>query len=436
MTQPATIEPINPVKLGNGGVHYAPGVRAGDWIFASGHMAQDYGAGIAADVLRPRAPNAEGPKRARESKRIFDSVEAVLTAGGASLERIVRTDQFYPSVAMVPPFQAERRRRLGGQIPPSTSIVQQALLLPGAELDWQVIAVASGGPAIRHIDNAALRARPTSGYSPALTVGDFVFVPGNTAMAQGEEPRRDGLAQAALIEDGVQWGGEPIRREAEFIVTERILPSLELAGVGAHDVVKAQIYLSEPEACAVVADVWHAYFGASRAALSIIPCAVRGLAPIGGKIEINVLAHDPAGDAPKVPIEAGVVTPFEGQPQAVRAGDLLFLSGLLAIDDEGIVPAAETDPRQPHFADRAEAQADAILDAAAKLCAAAGTTLANVVRAQQFHTDLADFLAVYRAWQRQLPGQPIPFSAVEVPGPLAVPGCTVMLDLWVYAPQR
>lgn len=435
MNERSAVEPINPVKLGNGGVHFAPGIRAGNWVFASGQMAQDYGAGIATDVLRPRAPNAAGPKRAREAKRIFDNVEAVLVAGGAALERIVRTDQFYPSVAMVPPFQAERRRRLGQHIPPSTSIVQQGLLLPGAELDWQVIAVASDGPAIRHIDDAALRARPTSGYSPALTVGDFIFVPGNTAMAQGDEPKRDGVARAALIEDGLQWGGEPIRREAEFIVTERILPSLELAGVGADDVVKAQIYLSEPAESAVVADVWRAHFGASRAALSIIPCAERGLAPIGAKIEINVLAHSRAGGAPKTPIDAGVVTSFEGQPQAIRVGDLLFLSGLLAIDEDGLVSAGETDPRQPHFVDSAEAQADTILDAAAKLCAAAGTTLANVVRAQQFHTDLADFYAVHRAWQRRLPGQPIPFSAVEVPGPLPVPGCTVMMDLWVYAPE-
>lgn len=31
------------------------------------------------------------------------------------------------------------------------------------------------------------------------------------------------------------------------------------------------------------------------------------------------------------------------------------------------------------------------------------------------------------------PARPLPFSAVEVPF-LPVPGCTVQLDLWVYAP--
>lgn len=47
--------PIGPVALGSGRVLYAPGMRAGPWVFASGHMAQDYGAAAAALVLAWRA---------------------------------------------------------------------------------------------------------------------------------------------------------------------------------------------------------------------------------------------------------------------------------------------------------------------------------------------------------------------------------------------
>ena len=68
-----------------------------------------------------------------------------------------------------------------------------------------------------------------------------------------------------------------------------------------------------------------------------------------------------------------------------------------------------------------------------RLCRKAGTTLANVVRAQQFHTDLDDFAAAWQAWDRHLPGQHLPFSAIEIPA-LGVPGAVVMLDLWVYVP--
>ena len=209
-----SVEPLLPVALGNGRVHFAPGIRAGSWVFASGHMAQDYGNGIAASVLREDAPNASGPKAAREAALVFDNVEAVLAAGGATLGRVVRTDQYYTSVAMVPPYQAERRRRFGDLIPPSTSIVQQGLLLPGAALDLQVIAVAEDGPPVGHIDHETLRGQPTSGYSAALTAGDFVFIPGNTAMAVAGEEARNGMAAEALIEEGQLWGGERARLEA------------------------------------------------------------------------------------------------------------------------------------------------------------------------------------------------------------------------------
>ena len=76
---------------------------------------------------------------------------------------------------------------------------------------------------------------------------------------------------------------------------------------------------------------------------------------------------------------------------------------------------------------------DAMLESAAKICATAGTSLANVVRIQQYHTDPADFYGAYQAWHRHLPGRHLPLSAVKVPF-LPVPGCTVQLDLWVYAP--
>ena len=176
------------------------------------------------------------------------------------------------------------------------------------------------------------------------------------------------------------------------------------------------------------------HFGASGPSYSIIPCIDHGLAPYDGKIEINVIAAKPGSAASRRPVDAGVVTAFRHQPQAVRAGDLLFISGLMAIDRAGLVDGAAADPRQPWFSSSPEAQAECIIDNIAKLCEAAGTSLANVVRVLQFHTDIGEFYPVYKVWERRLDGRPVPFSAVEVPAPLPVPGATVQIEAWVYAP--
>ena len=429
------VEPLLPVKLGKGEVHFAQGVRAGRWIFVAGLLAQDFTNGIAEEVINNKLPHSGLPKGEKETNLIFDHLQAVLKAGGSNLVNVVRTDQYYTSVKAVPPYQSVRHKRFGTQIPPSTSIVQGRMLLPNSDLQVQAIAVL---PEVDfhplHLTTKNLEARETAGYSPGLTVGDFVFIAGITSMAQPGEPQHNSLPLVAQLEKGVLWGGVPVELETDFIIQERIIPALELAGATGDDMVKAQVYLTDPEDYSAFNKVWTRYFKEHPPALSIIPCADRGLFVEDGRVEINIIAIKKDGTSKKEYIDAGVFPGFGDQPQGILAGDLLFLSALMAIDKHGVASSAVLDPRQPFFQSTAAAQTEHILDNVERLCEAAGTSLRNVVRVQQFHTDIAEFYSVNQVLARRLNGQPIPFSAIEVPHPLPVPGCTVMLDIWVYAP--
>jgi enamine deaminase RidA (YjgF/YER057c/UK114 family) len=428
-------QPLLPIELGAGKVRFARGMKAGSWVFATGVMAQDFGNGIAADVLAERAPHADLPKREKEAQRIFENIDAVLRAAGTDRGNLVRTDQYYTTVKAVPPYQQTRRQFLSGRIPPSTSIAQQGLLLPGADMNIQALGIIPRpGFEVTHLKHEGLAGRPTSGYSPALTAGDFVFIPGITSLAIGDEPRRNGVAAAALMTEGAQWAGQPIKLETEFIITKRMVQSLALAGVTLEDVVHAQVYLTDPDDYSAFNEAWTRHFASNPPTIDIIPCIPHGLAPYDGKIEINVLALKPGGAARRETIDAGVPTAFRNQPQAMKAGDLLFVSGLMAFDGAGLAASAATDPRQPQFSSSPQNQGELIIDNIEKLCAAAGTSLANVVRVLQFHTDIREFYPVYQVWERKLGGLPVPFSAVEVPAPLPVPGATVLIEAWAYAP--
>ena len=86
--------------------------------------------------------------------------------------------------------------------------------------------------------------------------------------------------------------------------------------------------------------------------------------------------------------------PFQGAPysQAIRFGDLVFVSGQIAIDPEtnevvqgGIAEQTE----------RALANVAAILEEA-------GTTLANVVKTSIFLVDLSDFAAMNEVYARHM----------------------------------
>jgi enamine deaminase RidA (YjgF/YER057c/UK114 family) len=287
----SAVEPLLPVELGAGKVKFAQGVKAGRWVFAAGLMGQDFVNGIAPDVVSERMPHAGLPKREKEAARLFQNLDAVLRAAGTERTNLVRTDQYYTTVAAVPPYQHVRQEFLSGRIPPSTSIAQQRFLLPAADMNVQAVAVVPDkGFEVAHLKHDDLKGRPTSGYSPALTVGDFIFVPGITSMAVGDEPRRNAVAAAALMEDGMQWGGQPIKLETEFIIAKRIVPSLALAGAKLEDVVHAQVYLTREDFG--VQQAWSRHFAASPPTLSIVPAASR-LALYHGAIEISVLAAKP-----------------------------------------------------------------------------------------------------------------------------------------------
>ena len=268
---------------------------------------------------------------------------------------------------------------------------------------------------------ADLPVHATSGYSPLLTCGDYVFVAGQTAEALKTE--EGPLDPQARMPAGHLWKGTPIKLETEFVINRKLKPALETVGNTLEEVVKAQVYLRDINDIPVFNEVWAKHFGRNPPATSIITTSTPGFICEAGRIEINTISLRKDGATRKEVIDADVPMPYSGQVQAVRAGDLLFISNLMAVDANGAL-ALHADVRS---------QMVHVLTAAERICRKAGTSLANVVRAQQFHTDLADFSGSWQAWRRHLADQPLPFSAIEVPA-LGVPGAVVMLDLWVYVP--
>ena len=426
------VKVIHPVTIPKGGIRYAPGVRAGRWVFATGLKGTaDYVSGMSPAVMRPSLPNRDQSKLRREAEQIFRNVGSVLQAGGSDLHSIVRVDQNYASGRAVESYHDARRAILKDHIPPSTSTLAQGFLLPGQEIEVHMLGIVPQGDfRPRHIRPADHAVHPTSGYSLALAAGDYVFVAGRMAdsLTFGE-----GLAAQARLPAGHLWKGLPIKLEAEFIIREKLAPTLKAAGSSLKNVVKCQVYMRDADDFAAFNEVWSKFFPRAKPATTLIPTATPGFFLSDARVEINTIALRDAGKTKKQIIAAGVVPAYAGHTQAVRAGDLLFISGLLAIDRNGLIESARVDPAKPYFGSSVQAQMDCMLVNAQKLCKAAGTSLANVVRIQQFHTALKEFYPAYQVWQQHLPGQHLPFSAMEVPF-LPVPGCTVQLDLWVYVP--
>lgn len=431
----SAVEAVLPIKLGPGAMHYAQGVRAGRWLFATGLLAQDFKTGIPKSVTTPAFAPLGTSHFEREASVIFEHLEKILGAGGTSQDNIVRLDQFFANTSAIAPYQRTRRNRLGVVAPASTSMVIQELPLANAGMQIDVLAV---------IPTQDFQPRPVaqgdsisaSGPSPSIAVGDFIFISGQLATADPGIKTRDGLAEEACVPATAFWGGQPIQVETEYVLRRRISPALERAGSSVQNVLKAQVYLTHLEDLQVFRQVWSDYFSGNLPATTIIVAPKGSIGIAAARVEINVIAlRDDAVASRREIIKCDVAPVYVECPAAVRTGDLLFLSGLMANDTQGAASEVVTLEGQPLYGSSLEAETRVILDKAEKICEVAGTSLTNVVRAQHFLTSVSAFPAVHNAWQQRLGPRALPLSIVGVPNPMPICGCSLQMDLWIYAPK-
>ena len=68
MSAQAAVTPLGACTLGSGGIAFAPGVRAGSWVFANGVLAADPAATQAARTFR--VPLRISMKSSRQSSNV------------------------------------------------------------------------------------------------------------------------------------------------------------------------------------------------------------------------------------------------------------------------------------------------------------------------------------------------------------------------------
>jgi hypothetical protein len=188
-------------------ISYAYAVRAGPWVFLTGHEAFDWRTGtIDASVNGPPGFPAYGTHHPSRREAVF------------VLRHLSRHDNF------------------GDYIPPSTSVVMQRLFSASSTISTSLVAVMpEPGREIRKVYPPGVASAPTSGFVPAVVCDEFVFVAGQMAHNLGT-----GLDPRAAVPDHAAWAGIPIRRQAEFLIEHKLKPALETAGSALGQSIKAQ----------------------------------------------------------------------------------------------------------------------------------------------------------------------------------------------------
>jgi enamine deaminase RidA (YjgF/YER057c/UK114 family) len=406
-------------------VSYAYAVKAGPWIFLTGHEAFDFERGIPAEVAGPPGfPLFGQPRSRREGDFILQRMRRILREFGADLGNSVRLDQYYPGAAAVDPYHLARHAEFGDYIPPSTSVVMESCFSPETTISTSLIA-AMPGHKIDRIYPPGVGSSPSSGFVPVIVCDDFVFVAGQMAHNAGQ-----GLDPRAHVPEHSAWAGSEIRKQTEFLIREKLKPALEAAGSSLEQSLKAQIYLARIDDFPDFYDVWDRYYRNIPCAVTLVP--TKSFATVGGIIEINLLALTNNATRRKQVIIADIPQMAAYGP-CVRAGEFLLPSGLMAIGREGAIVGKDVSPGFAALSHAGYSQAAVIYDYAEALCRSAGTSMANILRAQYFVSDLTVFPGIAMAWSARLGAQPHPLVCVRTPPAMPAPGARLIADFWVAA---
>lgn len=454
MTQSEEISAVWPEGTPKPLMPYSPAVRAGDWLFVSGHLASDYVHGVAPEVTEgnPYLTNRMGA----ESAYLLDNIAKTIAAAGGDFDSdAVRIFQWmvsdHPTVEefaagetwpylSITPYLEARNKHLTDPRPASTALGIHELLVKDTTVEVDVICRLDGAQS-RGVDVPDGVPSPLAGYSPAIVRGDYVWLAGDIPTDwQGSFGRAEHWGEANGLSPDARpnpymWYGSEIEAQTDYVLG-KLAKIAEAAGTSLERTIKADVYIAEPEDFAGMDRVWRRYFPENPPARVVTPYMAFGAR--GSRIEIALQLLSGESDLSIETIDTpDAPRPLGHEPQAVVCGDLLYFSTQMAFDDAGVL--AEGMARAdvfPYYGAPARDQVRYMLKNVAAIAAAAGTDLENIVRRVCFHNDFAFFQEAIDEWASHFSGvKPASSTLGVVDAPLVVPGAKLMLDLIAYVPQ-
>ena len=264
--------------------------------------------------------------------------------------------------------------------------------------------------------------QPLAFYTPAARAGNLVFAAGQLA-----SDFKHGVAAEARLDPAFPYYGSAIKKQTRYVL-ENLAQTFKAAGTSLDHVVKAQVFHTDLMNFSAFDEVWKEFFGTPPPRTTV---GTTGLLVPGTLVEIDLIATMP--QAPGRVVKSDGPRPLAVYSEAIVAGDLVFAAGQLASDFKTGVPReARVDPAFPFYGSEIKRQTRYVLENLAKTFKAAGTSLDQVVKAQVFHTDLANFAEFDEVWKEFFPTSP-PRTTVGTTG-LLVPGTLVEIDLIAAVP--
>ncbi len=415
---------------------YSPAIRAGDWVFIAGQIASDFETGLAPEVVS--ANSYVGNELSLQADFVLRNLANTIKASDCDINKnMVRMWQWpvsedpteddfdwgdnWPAMSLKP-YHNVRDKYVKAPAPPSSYLGVRELLCFGTVLEVDMICLDDNNKA--QVIKAPRGVSPAAGgHAAGLRRGDWVFL--------GAENAADLLEEDV---DGVEWHEDPVERQTNHIL-DKLSAIAKAGGSSLANAVKADVYIGHPQDFAAMDRVWKKRFPKNPPARVVIP--YMGMGAPGSRVEVALtLLADGAKTKAKTIKTSDAPTPLGHEPQAVKAGDLLFFSTQMAFDSSGnLAPGMVRHPSFPWYGSPGQAQMRFMMKNIAAICKAAETTVDNICRRVCFHDDFQWFAESIEEWASYFPDDKPASTTIRLGGPFVVPGANTLLDLIAYAPD-
>jgi 2-iminobutanoate/2-iminopropanoate deaminase len=352
---------------------FSPAVVAGGLVYVSGMLAQDeQGAFVGGNV-------------AAQTKHILERMRKLLDAAGSSLDDAVAVTVYLKSAS---DFQTmnDVYRTFWVKDPPTRTTVVTKLLL-NADVEISMVAAKKGGS--RTVVHPASWAKSPNPYSYGIRTGDTVFFSGLVP--------RNGKDNSTVAGD--------IRVQTEAVM-DNAGELLKAAGLDYANVVSARVFLPDAADFQQMNEVYRSYFTAAPPPARATVTA--DLTSSQFKVEMTFVASSSPREA---------ISPAQNLSAAIKTGNRLYLSGVLA--------------NTPENAGDAAAQTREMMGKIRKTLDSAGFTPADVVDSLVYLTDLTQFPQMNAAY-RDFFGRDFPARATVGVGLLSPGGVVEIMMTAVH----
>lgn len=423
-------------KIDGNGFYQSRAAAGGNWVFAASPAVDDQGLHAAEAIPDPPYHLSSSATVRAQAHYILDRFKDALADLDSSFSNIAQIEQYitrkahadgYLEVSRGPGY-LERRR-------PGSCLLQTGTFLPKSNvvMPLSMAYTNSSGYEKEITTSGLLYVAPKAERGPSheeegpfsevVMAGPYVFC---TLWASDYET---GVHPDVQVEQWVWWGDE-MRNEANWAVNA-LDRKLEAGGTTSDQVVHVTTFLNDLGDLFELDKVWARKFPENPPARTVLPVRGQGSPRREGalthaegsmRMENQVRALRPGHGAERTVVSTGADT-LGPQSEAVKAGDLLWISGTFAGDRGGLRSGPST-----------ASQIEYIMGRISDVCAAGGTDVTNLLRLRAYVTDADDGYLVYAALREAVPDNPPCVAVSEVRGPLQLPGATVMMDGVAWAP--